>query len=414
MNENSLYFPNLFPILGEILNFKSKEYSNCKKYEFKPVKNKFFSQNGKFTNMCHIFRVVLQINWCQTKFKKTLLVGINTRKSIYSIFLKFNNILEVWISSLKNIFKRVSFILVKGEGDVWQFNFVKKLKNGRILIKIVLLFGTSIWITNVPPAFPQFLIIKKPLFKINLANLFQWKMCLGEGIIITGDISGKITILNVKESIIINQFTHNKEKKIPIGDIKLIEFDNNTPKLLITGGYDGVLRIWSFCRKIFALKEIQFKNRWLVKIGLTVLKENYILILVGFENGFESILSFNNKIKVITSYSNQGSSSLIHFFSKYIISTGNDGFINFIEINSPENKRLDYLRLLNNPYFFVNWGIKPKLNNTILQSIGIKYQYSQINFQVYDLDHFYFSITGITGILIFVRITKNFSNQIIY
>jgi len=404
MDKNSLISPNLFPVLSEIVNFRSKEYSKYQKYDFKNLKNRFFNQTGNFTYICHIFRNILQINWTQVKFKKIVLVGLNSRKSIQSKVGKSKNILEIWLSSTKNIFKRVCLILLKGEGDIWQFNFVKKLRENRILIRIILLFGTSIWIFDISPSLPQFLKIKNPFFKINLANVFQWKMCLGKSVIITGDISRKITFLNIKENIIINQFTHNKEKKVPIGDIKIIEINENTPKLLITGGYDGVLKIWSFCKKIFILKEIQFRKRWLIKISVTMFKEDYVLMLISFENGFESIVSVNNKIRIIKNYSNQGSSLLVYFLTKYIISAGNDGYINFIEINSPKTNKMDYLNLMSNPSFFVNWGIKSRLNNTTIQSIGVKYQNNQINFQKYISDRIFFSISGINGIVIVIGI----------
>ena len=163
MDKNSLISPNLFPALSEIVNFRSKEYSKYQKYDFKNLKNRFFNQNGNFTYICHIFRNILQINWTRVKFKKIALVGLNSRKSIQSKVGKSKNILEIWLSSTKKIFKRVCLILLKGEGDIWQFNFVKKLRGNRILIRIVLLFGTSIWIFDISPSLPQFLKIKPPI-----------------------------------------------------------------------------------------------------------------------------------------------------------------------------------------------------------------------------------------------------------
>jgi hypothetical protein len=132
--------------------------------------------------------------------------------------------LEFWVSSAKNFLKRVCLILIKGEGEIWQFSLIQKNHKDKKSIRIVLLFGTSIWIFDISSFLPQFVKIHSPFFKIQLANLFQWKMCLGKNLIITGDICGKITILNTWKNLEVFQINHNKNINNPVGDLKLIEF----------------------------------------------------------------------------------------------------------------------------------------------------------------------------------------------
>lgn len=86
---------------------------------------------------------------------------------------------------------------------------------------------------------------------------------------------------------------------------------------------------------------------------------------------------------------------------------GNDGFLNFTEINSPKTANLNYLDLFDTRSFFFNWGIKSKINNTIFQSIGIKYQNNHINFQRIIPEVFTFSVSGFHGIIAVFCLNNN-------
>jgi len=404
MRNNSLLALNIFPTLKEISNFRSKEYSKFKKLIGKKIKNCFFNEDGNNLYSCHLFRNILQIYWVENRFKKSMIIGINTKELNYSISNKYYNILEFWVSSAKNFLKRVCLILIKGEGEIWQFSLIQKNHKDKKSIRIVLLFGTSIWIFDISSFLPQFVKIHSPFFKIELANLFQWKLCLGKNLIITGDICGKITILNTGKNLEVSQINHNKNISNPVGDLKLIEFDMNKRKLLITGGYDGILKVWSLGKKITVLKEIQFNNRWLVKLDSNFIKRDYFLIFVSFENGFESIVLFNEKIKAIKIFSVQGCSGLTYIRPNYIFNTDNDGNINFLEINSPERKGKNHLNLFYNRLFFFNWGIKVKINNTVAQSIGVKYQNMLINFQRNGFKKGNFLVSGFHGTIMSLKL----------
>ena len=232
-------------------------------------------------------------------------------------------------------------------------------------------------------------------------------MCLGKNLVITGDISGKITTLDIKRNLKISQLEHNNQKRIPIGDLKLIEFGANSLILLISGGFDGNIKIWSVSEEIILLNEIRFNKRWLIGIDADLFNENYVLIFVSFENGFQSIISFNDKIRVIKNYSNQGFSRLIYFHQNYILSVGNDGYVNFFEINSLEEKNSKNLDLLFNPSFLLKWQIKVKKYYTNFQSIGIRYQIISINKQEKNTKRVVFLITGYNGIIISIGVKKN-------
>ena len=401
MQIKPLHSKKKFSVLGEITDFRSKEYSNFKKKFYWKNKNQFFSENGNFINTCHIFRNILHLDLIDARFERTVLYGINNKQSICSKLLKLYNSFEFWLSSKENFKKRVSFIFLKGDGDIWQFKLVKKKIKNKSSIELVLLFGTSIWILNIPYFLPQFLFIKNPLTKIKLANLFQWKMHVAKNIILTGDIYGRVTIIKNTKNLKISQIIHNKQENNPIGDLKLIEFGDKRPNLLITGGFDGTLKIWSILKKIILLKEIRFNKRWLIQIDFKLFKEESIFIFVNFENGFIGIISFYDKFKIFKKYFNQGNSKIVSIYSNYTISVGNDGYVNFIEINSPISKPLNVLNLFDNPSFFFRWGIKPKLNNTIAQSVGTRYQNNNIKLHLNESNEIEFSVSGFHGVIIF-------------
>jgi len=175
-------------------------------------------------------------------------------------------------------------------------------------------------------------------------------------------------------------------------------------KILIVGGYDGVLKIWSILKKIVPLKEIHFNKRWLVKLSAHQFDENFILISANFENGFFGLIWFNDKIKILKSFLNQGGSLLNHYLPNYIISAGNDGYINSIEFNSPKFDHIDYLNLMDNPSFLFNLGFKSKINNTLIQSTGIKFQINNINFKKVNFDKKYFYVSGFWGIILQINL----------
>lgn len=126
MQIKPLHSKKKFSVLGEITDFRSKEYSNFKKKFYWKNKNQFFSENGNFINTCHIFRNILHLDLIDARFERTVLYGINNKQSICSKLLKLYNSFEFWLSSKENFKKRVSFIFLKGDGDIWQFKLVKK------------------------------------------------------------------------------------------------------------------------------------------------------------------------------------------------------------------------------------------------------------------------------------------------
>jgi hypothetical protein len=401
-------FQNEFTILKEIANFTPKNYLDFEVKKNLKMKNRFFSEGGNFLKYCHVSKNILQIRNFEDKIRKFAILGIIVKNHLLSKISNFNNIIEVWLSSIKNFFKRTSLIMVIGEGEIWEFNFVKKVQKKNTIIQTIVLFGTSLWIFDIPLYLPQFFKIKKPFFRINLANSFNWKMCLGKSLIISGDINGKITIFDTTKNLKITQFTHNIEKKSPIGDLTLLEYVKGERKILIVGGYDGFLKIWSIFKKIIPLKEIHFNKRWLVKISSHQFDENYILISVNFENGFFGLIWFNDKIKILKSFLNQGGSILNYYLPNYMISAGNDGYVNFIELNSPKLNQRDLSNLMDNSSFVFNIGFKPKINNTIVQSSGIKFQINSLNFKKINFGGTYFLISGLWGIILHINLNYSF------
>jgi len=206
-------FQNEFTILKEVANFTPKNYLDFEVKKILKMKNRFFNEGGNFLKYCHVFKNILQIRNVEDKIRKIVILGIIVKNPLLSKISNSSNIIEIWLSSIKKNFKRTSLIIVIGEGEIWEFNFVKKVQKKRTIIQTIVLFGTSLWVFDIPSYLPQFFKIKKPFFRINLANSFNWKMCLGENLIISGDINGKITIFNTTRNLKITQFTHNIEKK---------------------------------------------------------------------------------------------------------------------------------------------------------------------------------------------------------
>ena len=158
-------FQNEFTILKEIANFTPKNYLDFEVKKNLKMKNRFFSEGGNFLKYCHVSKNILQIRNFEDKIRKFAILGIIVKNHLLSKISNFNNIIEVWLSSIKNFFKRTSLIMVIGEGEIWEFNFVKKIQKKNFIIQTIVLFGTSLWIFDIPLYIPQFFKIKKPFSK---------------------------------------------------------------------------------------------------------------------------------------------------------------------------------------------------------------------------------------------------------
>ena len=65
---------------------------------------------------------------------------------------------------------------------------------------------------------------------------------------------------------------------------------------------------------------------------------------------------------------------------------------------------IDYLNLMDNPSFLFNLGFKSKINNTLIQSTGIKFQINNINFKKVNFDKKYFYVSGFWGIILQINL----------
>jgi len=62
------------------------------------------------------------------------------------------------------------------------------------------------------------------------------------------------------------------------------------------------------------------------------------------------------------------------------------------------------LKFILKPTFFFNWGIKVKINNTVAQCIGVRYQNMLINFQRNGFKKGNFLVSGYHGTIMSLKL----------
>ena len=98
-------FQNEFTILKEVANFTPKNYLDFEVKKILKMKNRFFNEGGNFLKYCHVFKNILQIRNVEDKIRKIVILGIIVKNPLLSKISNSSNIIEIWLSSIKKIFK---------------------------------------------------------------------------------------------------------------------------------------------------------------------------------------------------------------------------------------------------------------------------------------------------------------------
>lgn len=347
---------------------------------FKPiwVLDSFFSKRDK----TYFFAVVLKDTQKISKFSK--------------------DHIQIFQFSRKKIMKKKSFLYLKEE--IWEIKWIKNEKKNRGLICFC--SGYNIKIFEMPKNFPQHLGIFFSPISINLAGIFQWKFCLKNFSLASGDISGKIVLYKLKNGLFLKKIlgkAHGKSAIICInyhGDIKRGE------KYLISGGMDGFVKIWDLSGELKPIFQINFFNRKILSIDSNMVYFSLPLIFVGLDNGFFSIISLGKNFDTEIFFNHQGSLTKLLIYKNKLLSIGEGGDLVIGEIILPlkhRNFRLN-LEFLSKILFKKNF--KSNLKNFILEDGGTRYLNTILKIYRLDPENFVLQVGGHSGVLISYNLRK--------
>jgi len=311
---------------------------------------------------------------------------------------------EIWQFFSKNGFMKTSLNFFLHKGEIWALKGAQNFKKKKT---IIMLCGFFIRILELPETSPQINIIKNESMLINLANVFHWKLDMKDNQIITGDITGKITIFNFKKCFCWKQLIHNLFGSFPVGGLVFLPLKKgNSIRFLISGCYGGFLKIWDFFELDFPLQQIFFSKRWITGLKLYYPLLGDLILIVGFDNGFMTFLNFSCEEVSNQVFCHQGGIWGFLLESNSLLTIGGDGFLNFFEINSPIGHQKISLKEFFHSFLCIFNNSKPKNIYNSLQASDEIFSVKQMCFGFLTNHNFIFCAAGSFGTFLVFNFNK--------
>jgi WD40 repeat protein len=364
------------------------------------------NNQGKNLFVYHTYQNLWKIKWFDSGIKQNFFFLINSKALISQKKIWLGDFLELWEYNFCDKIKKKSIINFSYVEEIWDFTWNSSINDGKKLGTVIICCGFRILFFNVPKNLPQFIYLIKGLFSISLINVYQWKIDSDHLIIITGDIKGNIVIFNLIKKFSIIRFFHNSNKNIPVNIIKifLLRQLNKKTNYVISAGYDGIIKLWNIENIVQVVAEIFFSKRWINDIEWCYHKNYSNLFLITFENGFISYWNVVTGTIFNFKFTHQLAIWKTDQIYQVMISIGEDGDLNLIELNAPfflDSKILFFLQI--SKFFYKNFqNLKFKLN--CLQSMNRSFFLSTIGISPYINKNFLILVGGNSGILISYKI----------
>nr|UXY87813.1 hypothetical protein CcurKRNrm2_p122 [Cryptomonas curvata] len=365
------------------------------------------NNQGKNLFACHIYQNLWKIKWFDLNVKQKNFFLINSKAFLPLKKTWQGDFLELWEYNLNNKIKKKSIIHIFFIEEIWDFAWNAYVNDTKNLGTIIICCGFKILFFSLPNNLPQFISLNKGLYSISLINIYQWKIDSNFSNIITGDIRGNVVIFDLTKKFSIIKFFHNCNKNIPVNIVKIFVLHQLSIKVnfVISAGYDGNIKLWKIENSLNMVAEIFFSKRWISDIELYCHKNYNTIFLISFENGFVSY--WNIITGTIFNFKFVHQLAIWKTIQVYqaIVSVGEDGDINFIEMNAPlflDSKILFFLQI--SKFFNKNFSsLKFKLN--CLQSLNRNFFLSTIGVSPSIHKNFLITVGGNSGILLFYKFT---------
>jgi hypothetical protein len=281
--------------------------------------------------------------------------------------------LEIWQKSIQHTMKKITLISINKNWRIWDLKLVTHFNKNKNIGFLLLLSGSKILIIEMPRILPPFLFFNNFSFELELLNIFQWNMDIKKFQIATGDISGKIIFINLKKKFSWIQLQHNLYKKTAIGSLKLITYTDGKPcRFLLSGGFDGYLKIWNINESFSVIQQIFFSKRWVLNIIPSYEIKKRIFFFLSLDNGIVIMFTFDLKFCYSLKFSNKGGSWKFLNFKNLVIIPGKDGTVNFLEFDGP-NYKLNYLNFVFSKSPNFRGEKKYKLNDSFFQIVSSRF-----------------------------------------
>nr|UXY87321.1 hypothetical protein 1634Bnrm2_p121 [Cryptomonas sp.] len=363
----------------------------------------FKTRQGKNLFFCQSFQNIWIIEWFNVKLIGRTFFSTCTKVLKSKKKSSLGDFLEIWEYSYRNKIKRKGLFYFPSVGEIWDLKWIGSRKKDDKFGCLVICYGFKLFLISVPNLISQFTRVLRISYCISLVNIYQWKMCCGCFNAITGDLRGNIIIYNLFDNFSWTRIFHNPNKNTPISILRIFLHDdiNQKVRFLISGGYDGIMKIWDLEELTIPLIEICFPKRWIIDIRIYSQFIGNNILLISFDNGFLSFLCILTKELINVNFGHQISTWYSIVNSDTLISVGEDGNINVIELNAPFQAGIMALILLESSKCFFKGPLSIKSISRCLQSVDKHFSLKTIAKSSFIEGNIILAIGGSSGILIF-------------
>ncbi|ABW97918.1 hypothetical protein HAN_1g74 (nucleomorph) [Hemiselmis andersenii] len=366
------------------------KFNQKKKFFITPLGNKIFS--------CHFFKSLWKLDTFFCK-KEKILYFLCSFKNSKKRKTQYSDFIQLWQFSDKKIIKKKSICFLNQE--IWDIKWNTSDKANRGIL--ILCCGFNLKILKVSKIFPKFLNFFSVSLSINLFGIFQWKLSFSSSDLAVGDISGKIILYNLKETLSIKEIHKSAHNNSPINCLEIFYGHKKKSRYLISGGFDGYIKLWDLNEWHKPFFQINFLNRQILNIKPNSYRFRIPFILVGLDNGFISFISLSKNFEVFIQFHHQGNSGDLNFLGNKIFSIGQEGDLVVMDLISPlkiENKFLKFDFLYKEA---LKENLKPNFRNNFLQVVGNKFSTKILKISSFFKSEILLKISGKSGILIFLK-----------
>ncbi|AFP65458.1 hypothetical protein CMESO_288 (nucleomorph) [Chroomonas mesostigmatica CCMP1168] len=367
----------------------------------------FFIREGDKMFTSQTFENIWKIEFLSVSKKKNNneYIILTTKKIAPKPKKKAFNFIEIWEYSEKNKLKRKSRLCFNGN-EIWDIGWNQLIQRNikKNFGTIALCCGFSLKIIEIPNFLPSRLEIFSFSINIDLINIFQWKMCWKNSEIVTGDIGGKIISYNLGRKLYIKQIINYAHKNLPIGSLKI--FFSKGPvgkKFLVTGGFDGYVKLWNLKDSFMNLFQINFFSSKILSLDFSFENFGNLGIFIGLDNGFFSTVFLKNDFLTSIQFNHTSNLLGIKIKKNLIFTLGEDGELSILEINTPFLPERVSLNLLSSHNLLFHLKFKFKNKNSGLQNLKKKFFSKNLNGKFVPPNNYIVSSGGNSGIIVFHR-----------
>ncbi|AAK39914.1 hypothetical protein (nucleomorph) [Guillardia theta] len=357
---------------------------------------------GKKIKVYKIFNIIEDFDTFEypRKYSVKIFVLINNlQKKISS--LKSFSIIEIW-NFKKNLHSnRQGFLFFSIEDIIWGMRILK-FSDFPEKKYIVTLNGFELQFYQIPEINPIFWKIISFSLKVSFFKNFQWKIFYFQPIFFSCNLNGKIMISQINNLSNWNQLIHSDDNRAPVTAIYYNNTYSSKTKIIFTGGYDGIVKIWKITYNISCVIKIILHKSRITELNFLKLNDHDCYIFSSFDDGCIAYNYFDKNFQtLITNFINHYQSTYTEIIENMIIAVGDEGSISIKEVASPYNEVfLNYNSL--NILKINKFNIKSMKKNLFLRKTLQRYSLkSHFFFKLYKLN--YHIIVSNNGIFILFR-----------